>query len=157
MRLKPIVNIKTWYYVSLLLPILVPELFNGLTTVLFSKSAQQEKWFFGLWGIINDALYFSLYLGGSQYFVFMLGVMLWGRNKSSAQFDRVALFLPLLFAPVCGLGAFLMHLGYGRQNVAENAAGSIVLALFALGYGYAYVGIMNQLTTVFKNANLFKD
>ena len=136
-------TVKTFYRVSLALPIALP-----LIALPF--------WFLNRSG--NAVVFFlmgSLYLGGLPYLIAALGVLRWMRGKNEEQVRRASFLAPLIVLPICWLCwavFFLVTLGETSSNWVESVFYVAYFSLFEIVIGYAYVAVVHvglQLFRVF--------
>lgn len=153
---------RGFYLFSLWLPLIVP-LILYIFGMLF-------KWL-QLWlkftppnieGIIGDILVFILFstlFGGVQYIIFGITVALWFKYKNARYIGRASWTLPLLFAPICVLGLWLV-LGDDR-GTWDGYSGilgiAVVFGKFSLIIGYVYVLLAHAFAFIFSRIGFIKD
>jgi len=138
LSLRPIGR-KTWYQLALMLPLLLPAVLWG-TNRLYP--------FPGLLAALYVYLFSAAFFGGAQYAVFVCAVIWWGRNRTAIQFHDASWLWPVLFVPLCALGApfVLKFEGGSSGHYLDNVSVGFSMALFALPVGYFYICIVHGLT-----------
>ena len=124
-----------FYRIALWLPLLVPLPFVGL-------------------GMLSPELFMvpAVLLGGSLVYAaptypLFAGLVYWRlRHRPLQSWERGSLWLPLVYAPFCGIGIALIYAFVGEprpMSAMLSTAGDV--ALFALAFGYAYVVLVRLI------------
>ena len=122
-----------FYRLALWLPLVAPLPFVGL-------------------GVLAPDLFVvpAVLLGGSlvyaapTYPLFAAAVYWRLRRRPIASWERTSLWLPLAYAPFCGLGVAVVYAMVAEPQPLAKALGAAGdVALVALAFGYAYVGLIH--------------
>ena len=154
-----------WYRLMLGLPILVPTLWWIAAHVFFpnyvwggrAPSRSVSDLILGSVGAIFTYLYTAAALGGIQYAFFAAGVLWWARRKTAAEFTRPIWKWPLLFVPICGVGTVVLELVFDTNGHPVSIGADLFLGLFAIPFGYFYVGLAMGLTCLLAKAGAFTE
>ena len=120
-----------YYRASLAAPIVIPLLAVGLGFLLQGP-------FIIVAVLVGGSLMYTWW----SYPLFAIAVLLWSRGQSSDQLIRVSRWLPVLYAPLCGIQ---MAIFYGRAFTGPGATwwtdffGGL---LMAVAFGYVYLGVV---------------
>lgn len=104
-------------------------------------------------GMIGQLLVGSGLFGAAPYLVFAAAFAAWARDRAPEQVERGALVAPLLFlAPFCAFWLVLVAVrgGTGAWPMV------MMLSLFALGLGYAYVLVADVLYRLLARRGLIR-
>lgn len=122
-----------FYRLALWLPLVAPLPFLGL-------------------GLLAPDLFVvpAVLLGGSLVYAaptypLFAALVYWRlRRRPLASWERTSLWLPLAYAPFCGLGvAALYSLLAETRSLSALISGAGDVALVALAFGYGYVGVVH--------------
>lgn len=135
---------KTYYLFALTMPLWLP-------LAVFPLWRSQS--FLGL-GVY---LFCSLIYGGVPYVVFLIGVLVWARNKTGAAIQRTTVFLPVLFALWQPIALLIFSILEGSSRELNVAPFFLLFALFAFVIGYAYVVIAAFGCAFLKRCGIIRD
>lgn len=134
---------RTFFRITLCLPIAAPLAFlpTGFKTV-------------------TGILWLSLGFGGIQYVIFATALfVVIGRIDRSDKLTQLLCLAPILFLPV-QIGGFLLFFVFDRLS-NPNLIGSwdalLPLVFFTLVVGYAYVGSIGVMYSLFRYAGWLRD
>jgi hypothetical protein len=118
-----------FFKLSLWLPILVPLPLLGLGWLLPELFLVPAVFFGG-----------SLLYAAPTYPVFAFLTYRYLRNRPLRSWEQTSLWLPMLYAPICGIGTSVAFtLLAGRKPLMETLTSAADVSLVALAFGYGYV------------------
>ncbi len=136
------------------LPVLLPLIFvvaTGLALILMGGKA--TGWLvipYGFVGFVTFLLGLPMFLIWPQYLAFVVGCVMWMRKHGAEAFWQNRYRLPLIFAPVAGIGFILYSAFLADYGAFSKSSEKITLAAFigfcAVPYAYLYVALAGGLT-----------
>lgn len=125
-------SIQNYYRWALLLPLVVPGVFSVLALVPESRVPAPL-------GLLLMLLFYSVFLGGIPYVVFVLGFLAWSRGRNAASMRRAIHVSPLVYAGVLSF-CLLIYAAWSGDLLHASTGGTLALfASCALVFGYGYV------------------
>jgi len=122
---------KTFYQLSLLLPIITPIIFSGVAS-------------------IGPLLFFTLGIAGIPYILFSLIILVLSLKRDSKFLERLSWYVPLAFGVFVGLCVLIFQLVTGDINSLSFSfksiiGGMLVFTAYSCAFGYFYVFLVRLL------------
>jgi hypothetical protein len=104
-----------------------------------------------LGAMVLGTLMMSLVYGGVPYLLLTAGLLWWSRDKSAAEFRRVAYWSPLFLVPIFTICLVVYLLVEGSLELGWTAAWTFgFFALYILIIGYVYVLAVDYAATILR-------
>ena len=97
---------------------------------------------------------YSGYVGGLPYLILVVPLLFWMRTKSENEIRKALLWSPVSMLIPLALCYAIYQFGFDPaitffDTLKMYTEGLVILALFTLAFGYAYVGIAFALAWIF--------
>lgn len=153
---------KTWYFIALFLPLVVPLLLELLIFipqiigVIFHTQLFATNFYRHFRTTFSGYFFLPILLGGTfiyPYLLFVVVIMGIICNQPSHKIWRISWALPILFLFIEVITAYFTM---GRNSFWELGVG-FAIVIVTLIYGYFYVLLAHALTWIFQKTGIVKD
>jgi len=135
---------RTYFRWAFALPLVLPAVMFSIAKLIQQIAGTDEP------TVLLHAAGFliaPLLVAGIPYVLFYIGVLWWSRSKTGEDLRRFTWTSPLVFTVV--FTAFFITVGVGMHPTSgsswlmdDGISGAGIFALFCLGFGYAYVALI---------------